>query len=547
MKHLLYPLLLGLLATLQTGCHNTPPALLRAETLMRETPDSALRLLETIPCSSLTSDRDEALYALLVTQARCQLHMDLTHDTLSYIALEYYRNTRDSARAYKAYFYAGQVARAMHKPELAMTYYLRANAFLQTSRNFSQHYVSNTWLSMLNGEQALYPQQVHYAQRALTYADSLDDDNFRCISLGDISSGYLEMQQYDSALLYSRRALALAQRSRLDANLAPIYSRLSDICTRTGRYPEAMEYRDRAITALPPDDWVRGSHYIAKADIFNRLGRYDSALYYLRRPLATSIPNLSDQASRLKCMADAYQGVGRIDSALSCLRRHNALQDSLNTLTHTSEIYATQRIFRYDQLKEENAALNRQRADQQNWLYRLSLSIILLVLLGGGILFLIYRHSKLRIISQQRQLLRQQKHLRKTIQEKLQTEATLAEMHQKEEQLKTAFFKQLSMPLIPTNDSERATRLTDRDWQIILDHADAIFNGFTRRLREQYPQLNRDDIRYCCMVKMQLSHSEIARIVCLEKDSVKKRLKRIRLEKMNADSGTTLENLLRNF
>ena len=325
MKHLLYPLLLGLLATLQTGCHNTPPALLRAETLMRETPDSALRLLETIPPSSLTSDRDEALYALLVTQARCQLHMDLTHDTLSYIALEYYRNTRDSARAYKAYFYAGQVARAMHKPELAMTYYLRANAFLQTSRNFSQHYVSNTWLSMLNGEQALYPQQVHYAQRALTYADSLDDDNFRCISLGDISSGYLEMQQYDSALLYSRRALALAQRSRLDANLAPIYSRLSDICTRTGRYPEAMEYRDRAITALPPDDWVRGSHYIAKADIFNRLGRYDSVLYYLRRPLATSIPNLSDQASRLKCMADAYQGVGRIDSALSCLRRYNAV------------------------------------------------------------------------------------------------------------------------------------------------------------------------------------------------------------------------------
>lgn len=49
------------------------------------------------------------------------------------------------------------------------------------------------------------------------------------------------------------------------------------------------------------------------------------------------------------------------------------------------------------------------------------------------------------------------------------------------------------------------------------------------------------------MVKMQLSHSEIARIVCLERDSVKKRLKHIQLEKMNADSGTTLENLLRNF
>lgn len=32
----------------------------------------------------------------------------------------------------------------MHKPELAMAYYWRTNVFLQTSRNFSQHYVSNT-------------------------------------------------------------------------------------------------------------------------------------------------------------------------------------------------------------------------------------------------------------------------------------------------------------------------------------------------------------------------------------------------------------------
>lgn len=30
-----------------------------------------------------------------------------------------------------------------------------------------------------------------------------------------------------------------AQRSHLNANLAPIYSQLSDICTRTYRYPEA--------------------------------------------------------------------------------------------------------------------------------------------------------------------------------------------------------------------------------------------------------------------------------------------------------------------
>lgn len=48
-------------------------------------------------------------------------------------------------------------------------------------------------------------------------------------------------------------------------------------------------------------------------------------------------------------------------------------------------------------------------------------------------------------------------------------------------------------------------------------------------------------------VKMQLSQLEMSQIMHLEKDSVKKRLKRIRMEKMKADSGVTLEELLRRF
>ena len=46
---------------------------------------------------------------------------------------------------------------------------------------------------------------------------------------------------------------------------------------------------------------------------------------------------------------------------------------------------------------------------------------------------------------------------------------------------------------------------------------------------------------------MQLSQSEMAQIMHLEKDSVKKRLKRIRVDKIGSGSGVTLEELLRNF
>ena len=68
--------------------------------------------------------------------------------------------------------------------------------------------------------------------------------------------------------------------------------------------------------------------------------------------------------------------------------------------------------------------------------------------------------------------------------------------------------------------------------------------AFTVRLRGQFPALNEEDIRYCCMVRMHLSLAEIASVVCLEKDSVKKRLKRIRTEKLASAKGSTLEEIL---
>lgn len=91
------------------GCTPTPVALERADALVREHPDSAMQLLKTIRKPASLSRHDYALFALLVTQARCQLHEDLTQDTLSYVAVDYFRNTTDSANAYKSYFYAGQV------------------------------------------------------------------------------------------------------------------------------------------------------------------------------------------------------------------------------------------------------------------------------------------------------------------------------------------------------------------------------------------------------------------------------------------------------
>ena len=528
------------------GCTPTPVALERADALVREHPDSAMQLLKTIRKPASLSRHDYALFALLVTQARCQLHEDLTQDTLSYVAVDYFRNTTDSANAYKSYFYAGQVARAMRRPEQAITCYLKGNAFLETSRNFNQHYISNTWIGVLNSEQGLHDAKIVYSKRALQYADSLDNDLYRCISLNDIAYGFVELKQYDSARHYTFRALDAGRKANLGEDLSPTYTLLSYIGYAEGNFPEALKYRNQAWALLPENDRRQPSQLVDKARIHARMGHCDSAFHCLAQAEKMGIPSISDRQIRAEAYAVAYEQMGRLDSALDFQRQYNCLQDSIYEEEQSARIFETQRVFRYDKFREQNQLLKEQKIARDRWIYRIILISAMLLFAGCVVHFRRDRLRKQHIILQQDQLIRQQEYLRQKEAERLHAEIRLSELDGKVDQLKTVFFRQLTQRFIPASGKD-VIRLSDADWTVIFGHADAIFDGFTQRLREAYPVLNEEDIRYCCMVKMQLSHSEIARIVCLEKDSVKKRIRRIRLEKMKSGEGYTLESLLHNF
>lgn len=162
-------------------------------------------------------------------------------------------------------------------------------------------------------------------------------------------------------------------------------------------------------------------------------------------------------------------------------------------------------------------------------------------------MYFIYRRNRRRLMAQQQQLANQQQEL--DMKRELNTESLrrTIELEQKEARLKETFFRRLSHRVVHEIEKGGNIILTDKDWDDIVQNADIIFDGFTRRLQEKYPSLNKDDLRYCCMIKMQLSQSEMSQIMHLEKDSVKKRLKRIRIEKMGAGSGITLEELLQRF
>lgn len=519
-----------------------------AEKLMAEKEtDSAIAVMQEIkePQNNLT-DRDYALYALLLSEAmHRKQQLNAETDTLLLPAIKYFSESGDSLYAERALYCKAHLDRRLYRMKDAMQSFLKALLFLQGSGNDEQLYRVNTWLGVVCLNQEEYEGKMRYSKEALKTALRMDNLFYKNLALCDIATGYYFLNRLDSALYYAQAAYDAAIADSLPSQLPHVYTDLGSIYAKMGENGKALEYIDKAIGLRSRKDTLAIlGLYADKVDLFGKLGQYDSAYHYFRKAVAS--PNLATQADAYNHMSGAYYKMGRCNEAYSLLLRFTELADSVRKQRHTAEVIALQELYKHEQLSVENLYWRTQAAERQSNVYLMATLSLLSLWIASTIYFFYWRNRR-RLVEQQHQLASQQEELHHQRQVTTENLQRMAEMEQKEARLKETFFRRLNQRIVQEIEKGSNILLSDDDWEDIVQNADIIFDNFTRRLQQHYPALNKEDLRYCCMVKMQLSQLEMSQIMHLEKDSVKKRLKRIRMEKMKADSGVTLEELLRRF
>ncbi len=519
-----------------------------AEKLMAEKEtDSAIAVMQEIkePQNNLT-DRDYALYALLLSEAmHRKQQLNAETDTLLLPAIKYFSESGDSLYAERALYCKAHLDRRLYRMKDAMQSFLKALLFLQGSGNDEQLYRVNTWLGVVCLNQEEYEGKMRYSKEALKAALRMDNLFYKNLALCDIATGYYFLNRLDSALYYAQAAYDAAIADSLPSQLPHVYTDLGSIYAKMGENGKALEYIDKAIRLRSRKDTLAIlGLYADKVDLFGKLGQYDSAYHYFRKAVAS--PNLATQADAYNHMSGAYYKMGRCNEAYSLLLRFTELADSVRKQRHTAEVIALQELYKHEQLSVENLYWRTQAAERQSNVYLMATLSLLSLWIASTIYFFYWRNRR-RLVEQQHQLASQQEELHHQRQVTTENLQRMAEMEQKEARLKETFFRRLNQRIVQEIEKGSNILLSDDDWEDIVQNADIIFDNFTRRLQQHYPALNKEDLRYCCMVKMQLSQLEMSQIMHLEKDSVKKRLKRIRMEKMKADSGVTLEELLRRF
>ena len=452
------------------GCQPVPGVLLDAEAIVMEHPDSAARLLEGVPApEKRLSRRNYAHYALVLTQARWLAGENMIDDTLSDVALDYYRtHTDDFAAAHKAYYYAAKIAHQRRQPEVAMTLLLKSRDMLPPKGEWRRHYVVETWLGVFCGQQHLFEEKIRHAQQAYAYADSMERYDWMCISLGDMAHAYMGLDNYDSMEYYAIKALRLAEEKGITENTSPKWAMLIESALKRKEYRKAEEYWEKGFGHAPA--WTRYSWLSTKADICNRTGRYDTALELTdsSRRMCADTTHLTSRALWALNTSNAWEGKGDAARSLEALKQYIRLKDSIDEKVHSAEVLNIRKLWRYEQLKTQNAALQSQKQHRERIVYETILICAALMLLGAWLGLRMWHRAKLREFAQQKRILRQ--------------ENELDAMRRKEEHLRTTFFRQLNSRFIAQvrqGGESRKCRMSDEDWKTIFTHADAVFDNFT--------------------------------------------------------------------
>lgn len=344
----------------------------------------------------------------------------------------------------------------------------------------------------------------------------------------------------ETAKTYFRKALAYMP-SGTTASTVQNELYLSRIYLQQEQTDSAFHYINEAIHKNLSEDQTPVLH-TQKGYIFASLLKADSATHYV-------LPSL--YRLTLKQRTEAYRRLFEMYGNLRDGKRENAYMrkyilshDSLSTERKEMVIGKIQDMQEYKLQRERANKAEMETAHHKLIFYRMAVALGLVILVLLLLLHRIRTHKqKLAEELKESQWLRMEESLKRK-------EAEVALAHE-QERLKqqeidrlhksVEYYRQLNAITLPSllrkRNSQGALHLTEDEWDIIQQNTDTCFDRFTTRLKEHYPQLTEEELRFCCLVKMDLPLSLLSEIYHIAKGSISRRKMRLK-EKMRIENSS---------
>ena len=519
MKHIVLTLLLCFLAFSIAGCRegkDTAATLTEAEALMYTSPDSALQMLEGIPHSERLTGREQADYALLLTQARSRCRITATSDSLIRIATDYYLHSGDHGRKATALYYLSDVYTDMGKYTEAIVPLKQAEEALEEVHPNMQSLVYSQ-LGYLNRKSGNYELALDYYVKALKINITHHNDEWSVGNLTNILNLPLSKVQ-DSASVYINQLEETLLDARPDLQ-SKAYNNIGVYYYKQDMQEQAAYYFSKAIQT---SENVPYRAFLNLARIYDSEGnttRADS-LYQL----ALQSPVWATRARIYEALYTRFLHADRYQEAATYMKCYQTAADSFYTHRQAQEIQELQAKYNYE-------TLAREKAETENLLLRFIVGSGCLLLLS----ILVIHHFKNRYTRQLQTLenmIHQISHLEDKEKEMEDLVNKLNESLERHQVLSNEFLRvkgkwtesedilALGVYIRLKRDVSLYNPSSDT---LILGHwLDIVSNLFSSRLQEKHQNLTTTELNVCYLHRMGYSIHEISQAMHVKPDSIKR-------------------------
>lgn len=521
MKLHINPVLGLFLILFLSACHgrgNEATLLHRAESLMQESPDSALSILTSIPHPEKLYGSNRADYALFLTHAKIKLRLHHSSDSLIRIAVDYYDKRWNDERKMQAYYYRGCVYRSMRCMDLAVKDFLHAIKVIPKESEFLYLGAIYEQLAGCYEDQNLYEDAMrayHEAHKVYINQENNDGLFYALKGLGYI---YMLQHQLDSALIYYQKALEMSEIIGDDYCKSIVLSELGGLYNEKGDFPKAVEHISASIVSAPVGTDLF-SEYLRKGSILRNIHQTDSARYYL---------NLSKSSPYIFNRGGSYGELYKLEKEERNYPAALAAVDSF--IYYLDSIYDTMKIAETARLVDQyEIELYRQKLAGR---YKIEvLSLLLLFIIGGVIYQWIEKRQRNKYLELQNQLMRSRTDvLTDDLDDKNNADSGFREMLKPKIELCLQIFYSTDTykKLHSIERGMGTVTLNATEGQTICNGIYEVFGDVMLSLRIQYANLTKEDILYCVFWLLGYSKQTILLCTRASEGAYKSRKSRIK-------------------
>ena len=286
--------------------------------------------------------------------------------------------------------------------------------------------------------------------------------------------------------------------------------------------PLLQETKDFGLRTFPDQ---KGATLFSLITVFLQLDRPDSAQVYIDQALALPARQNNIRYHVYEMLFQYYQAKKRPDLAAWAADSLFHYQPAAARQQVSVQVAEAKEKYANEQLTEAHARISRERDHIVLISLAVAAALLAIILLGRKA----YRDR----LHRREQQLHEKDQAINTLQTNLEEEKAhteevtgrLSEMEAREQELSHAL----------TNNTELMQRLRkepkflgEEDWEKLKTVTDRVYNGFTVRLHEHCPQLSEVYIRYCVLIKLGFTVSQIGILMAVATSSVSQQKSRIK-------------------